>query len=145
LECVPHEVHFVQPAAGIALPAHAQQDYPNRLVNIVNPTQAGATTDVLARALVVGLSNRLGQQFVVVNRPGASGAIGTASVARAAPDGYTLLFGAVYASSMLPAARNNGISATSPTRSCRSARPSRTRCRPRSRRGLSVTSRPSVG
>jgi tripartite-type tricarboxylate transporter receptor subunit TctC len=96
-------------AASMALPAQAQQDYPNRLVNVVNPTQAGATTDVLARALVVGLSSRLGQQFVVVNRPGASGAIGTASVARAAPDGYTLLFGAVYVLSVLPAARSNDI------------------------------------
>jgi tripartite-type tricarboxylate transporter receptor subunit TctC len=88
----------------IVLPAQAQQDYPNRIVNIVNPTQAGATTDILARALVVGLTSRLGQQFIVVNRPGASGAIGTASVARAAPDGYTLLFGAVYVLSVLPAA-----------------------------------------
>ena len=76
---------------------------------MVNPTQAGATTDMLARALVVGLSSRLGQQFVVVNRTGASGAIGTASVARAAPDGYTLLFGAVYVLSVLPAARSNDI------------------------------------
>jgi tripartite-type tricarboxylate transporter receptor subunit TctC len=96
-------------AASIALPAQAQQDYPSRTVTVVNPTQAGATTDVLARALVVGLSNRLGQQFVVVNRTGASGAIGTASVARAAPDGYTLLFGAVYVLSVLPAARSNDI------------------------------------
>ena len=90
-----------------ALPAQAQQDYPSRTVTVVNPTQAGATTDVLARALVLGLSSRLGQQFVVVNRTGASGAIGTASVARAAPDGYTLLFGAVYVLSVLPAARSN--------------------------------------
>jgi tripartite-type tricarboxylate transporter receptor subunit TctC len=52
----------------VALSAHAQTDYPNRTVSVVNPTQAGATTDVLARALVVGLSSRLGQQFVVVNR-----------------------------------------------------------------------------
>jgi len=74
-------------AASLALPAQAQQDYPNRTVTVVNPTQAGATTDVLARALVVGLAGRLGQQFVVVNRTGASGAIGTASVARAAADG----------------------------------------------------------
>src|SRR5678810_381089 len=92
-----------------ALAAQAQQDYPSRTVTVVNPTQAGATTDVLARALVLGLSSRLGQQFVVVNRTGASGAIGTASVARAAPDGYTLLFGAVYVLSVLPAARSNDI------------------------------------
>jgi tripartite-type tricarboxylate transporter receptor subunit TctC len=96
-------------AASIALPAQAQKDCPSRTVTIVNPTQAGATTDVLARALVIGLSSRLGQQFVVVNRTGASGAIGTASVARAAPDGYTLLFGAVYVLSVLPAARSNDI------------------------------------
>ena len=92
-----------------ALAAQAQQDYPSRTVTVVNPTQAGATTDVLARALVLGLSSRLGQQFVVVNRTGASGAIGTASVARAAPDSYTLLFGAVYVLSVLPAARSNDI------------------------------------
>ena len=96
-------------AAALALPAQAQSDYPSRIVNVVNPTQAGATTDILARALVAGLSSRLGQQFVVVNRPGASGAIGTASVARAAPDGYTLLFGAVYVLSVLPAARSADI------------------------------------
>jgi tripartite-type tricarboxylate transporter receptor subunit TctC len=96
-------------AASIPLPAQAQQDYPSRTVTIVNPTQAGATTDVLGRALVIGLSSRLGQQFVVVNRTGASGAIGTASVARAAPDGYTLLFGAVYVLSVLPAARSNDV------------------------------------
>ncbi len=96
-------------AAAMALPAQAQPDYPSRIVNVVNPTQAGATTDILARALVAGLSSRLGQQFVVVNRPGASGAIGTASVARAAPDGYTLLFGAVYVLSVLPAARSADI------------------------------------
>jgi tripartite-type tricarboxylate transporter receptor subunit TctC len=77
------------------------QNYPNRTVQIVNPTQAGATTDVLARVLASGLSNRLGQQFVIVNRPGAGGAIGTAAVARAEPDGYTLWFGAVYTLSVL--------------------------------------------
>lgn len=87
----------------------AQQDFPSRTVTVVNPTQAGATTDLLARALAVGLSSRLGQQFVVANRTGASGALGTASVARAVPDGYTLLFGAVYVLSVLPAARSNDI------------------------------------
>src|SRR5512134_2677256 len=74
----------------------AQQDYPNRIVQIINPTQAGATTDILGRALAVGLASGLGQQFVIVNRAGAGGAIGTAAAARAEPDGYTLWFGAVY-------------------------------------------------
>lgn len=85
-----------------AMPTQSQaQTYPNRTVQIVNPTQAGATTDVLARVLAAGLSSRLGQQFVIVNRPGAGGAIGTAAVARAEPDGYTLWFGAVYTLSVL--------------------------------------------
>jgi tripartite-type tricarboxylate transporter receptor subunit TctC len=84
----------------IAAPAGAQ-GYPNKTVQIVNPTQAGATTDVLARVLAAGLANRLGQQFVIVNRPGAGGAIGTAAVARADADGYTLWFGAVYTLSVL--------------------------------------------
>jgi tripartite-type tricarboxylate transporter receptor subunit TctC len=60
-------------------------------VKIVNPYVAGSTTDVLSRALAVGLSSRLGQQFIVENRAGASGNIGTEAVAKAAPDGYTLL------------------------------------------------------
>jgi tripartite-type tricarboxylate transporter receptor subunit TctC len=86
--------------------AQAQQgDYPSRTVTMVNPTLAGSTTDGLARALGVGLSSRLGQQFVVSNQAGGAGAIGTASVARAQPDGYTLLFGAVYVLSVLPALR----------------------------------------
>jgi tripartite-type tricarboxylate transporter receptor subunit TctC len=96
-------------SCGPALAQDTASHYPSRIVTIVNPTQAGATTDVLARALAVGLSSRLGQQFLVANRPGASGAIGTASVARAAPDGYTLLFGAVYVLSVLPAARSADI------------------------------------
>lgn len=85
----------------------AQQDYPNRIVQIVNPYQAGSTTDVLARGLAVGMASRLGQQFVVVNKPGAGGALGTASVARAEPDGYTLLFAPALVVSVHPAARSD--------------------------------------
>ncbi len=73
-------------------PAAAQSDYPNRVVKVVNPYVAGSTTDILARALSAGLSSRLGQQFVVENRGGAGGAIGTAQVSRSDADGYTLLF-----------------------------------------------------
>ena len=89
-------------AAFFIIAASAQaQTYPNKTVQIVNPTQAGATTDVLARVLANGLASRLGQQFAIVNRPGAGGAIGTAAVARADADGYTLWFGAVYTLSVL--------------------------------------------
>jgi tripartite-type tricarboxylate transporter receptor subunit TctC len=96
-------------AGGVGLSAqgHAQHDYPSRIVQIVNPYQAGSTTDVLARALAVGLSSRLGQQFVVVNRPGAGGALGAVSVARSEPDGYTLLFAPALVVSVLPAARGD--------------------------------------
>jgi len=85
--------------------AHAQTDYPSRVVRIINPYVAGSTTDVLARALVVGLSSRLGQQFVIENRPGAGGALGTAGVARAEADGYTLLFAPALVLSVYPQAR----------------------------------------
>ena len=70
----------------------AAQDWPTRPIQLVNPYPAGSVTDLLARALAPGLSSRLGQPVVVVNRDGAGGSVGVASVARAAPDGYTLTF-----------------------------------------------------
>jgi len=79
-------------AALFSTSALVQGDYPNRMVKVVNPYVAGSTTDILARALSSGLSSRLGQQFVVENRAGAGGTLGTAAVARSDPDGYTLLF-----------------------------------------------------
>lgn len=91
--------------AAIAAPAHAQSDYPSRVVRVINPYVAGSTTDVLARALAVGLSSRLGQQFVVENRAGAGGALGAAAVARAEADGYTLLFAPALVLSVYPQAR----------------------------------------
>lgn len=68
------------------------QDWPSRPIQLVNPYPAGSVTDLLARALAPGLSSRLGQPVVVVNRDGAGGSVGVASVVRAAPDGYTLTF-----------------------------------------------------
>ena len=88
-----------------ATAAHAQTDYPGRVVRIINPYVAGSTTDVLARALAVGLSSRLGQQFVIENRAGAGGALGAAAVARAEADGYTLLFAPALVLSVYPQAR----------------------------------------
>jgi len=87
--------------------ARAQGEFPSRPIQIVNPASAGSISDTLLRALAPGLQTRLGQPIAVVNREGASGAIGTAQVARAAPDGYTLLFAAVYSISVLPALRND--------------------------------------
>jgi tripartite-type tricarboxylate transporter receptor subunit TctC len=75
--------------------AYAQSDanYPNRPIRMIAPSSAGGPVDVIARAVSHGLGEVLGQQVVVDNRAGAAGLIGSETVANAAPDGYTLLFG----------------------------------------------------
>jgi tripartite-type tricarboxylate transporter receptor subunit TctC len=69
--------------------------YPTRVITLVVPFPAGGATDVVARTLAQGLSERFGQQVIVENRPGANGQIGSVAVAQAKPDGYTLLMGGV--------------------------------------------------
>ncbi len=73
----------------------AQDRYPTRAVEIVVPFAAGGGTDVLARLLADRLTRRLGQNFVVLNRPGANTNLGTQLVARARPDGYTLAMASI--------------------------------------------------
>lgn len=83
-------------AFGMACPAiaaAAAQDYPSRPVRFVVPYAPGGSTDTLARTLGVKLTDLLGQQVVVDNRPGANGNIGMDIVAHAVPDGYTIVLG----------------------------------------------------
>ncbi|MCB4824805.1 Bug family tripartite tricarboxylate transporter substrate binding protein [Roseicella aerolata] len=82
-------------ATALAPTARAQEGYPNRPVTVTVPWAPGGSTDILARVLADPLRQALGQPFVVENRSGASGNIGSAAVARATPDGYSLLFGSM--------------------------------------------------
>jgi tripartite-type tricarboxylate transporter receptor subunit TctC len=96
-----HRRELLRLAAGAAaLPAFSRiafaETYPSRPVRLIAPFAAGGPTDLVARLIGQWLSERLGQQFVIENRPGAGGTIGTEAVVRAAADGYTLLQVAAY-------------------------------------------------
>lgn len=81
-------------SAAAALPfgtALAQGNWPNRAIRIINPYAPGGIADLAARIIQPGLQKGLGQPIVIESKPGASGSVGTEYVARAAPDGYTLL------------------------------------------------------
>jgi tripartite-type tricarboxylate transporter receptor subunit TctC len=82
-------------AGGMAGRARAQEEWPQRQVTIVVPFSAGGSADLLGRLLAQHLQAKFGVPFVVENRGGAGGSIGTAVVAKAPPDGYTLLIGTV--------------------------------------------------
>ena len=88
--------------AGVAL---AQGTYPSKTITVVVPYPAGGSNDTFARQVAKELGDRLGQPVIIDNRPGASGNTGTGQVARAAPDGYTLMVGYVGTHGTNPALR----------------------------------------
>lgn len=91
----------------VAAPALAQPRWPDRPVRMIVPFTPGGTTDILARALSAELQEALGQPFVVENRPGAGGTLGTEQTARAAPDGSTLMMGHIGTLAVNPALYRN--------------------------------------
>jgi tripartite-type tricarboxylate transporter receptor subunit TctC len=78
-------------SAALTATAAQAQTYPDKAIHIIVPFTAGSATDVVARALAQAMSKNLGQPVIVENKTGAGGTIGTAQVAKSAPDGYTLL------------------------------------------------------
>jgi tripartite-type tricarboxylate transporter receptor subunit TctC len=90
-------------AAGLASVAGAAaQGYPERVVQIIVPATPGSSADILGRVLAEGMSTAFGKPVIVVNKPGANGVLGTADVARAKADGYTLMHGATYSVTVQP-------------------------------------------
>ena len=88
-------------ALAIFNPASAE-DWPTRTVTVVVPIPAGVASDIMARVVFEQVGRQVGQSFVIENRPGAGGTIGTSVVAKAAPDGYTILvYGSIAAANAL--------------------------------------------
>ncbi len=90
-------------ASTVQAQTSANSGYPNKTVKLVIPFPAGGATDILGRTLAQKLSTALGQQVIVENKPGAGGTIGADSVAKATPDGYTLLMATSSTHSIAPA------------------------------------------
>ena len=82
-------------SASVFGPTQAQEIYPSKPIKVVVPFPAGGATDILTRAITEKLAVKLGQSVVIENKPGAGANIGAAYVAKAAPDGYTILMGSI--------------------------------------------------
>jgi tripartite-type tricarboxylate transporter receptor subunit TctC len=80
----------------------AQQDYPNRAIRLIVPYGAGGVSDIMGRVIAQKMAELLGQPMVVENRPGAGGMLGTGQVAKATPDGYTIVLSSLSAYAIGP-------------------------------------------
>ncbi|MBX9842228.1 MAG: tripartite tricarboxylate transporter substrate binding protein [Xanthobacteraceae bacterium] len=89
------------------VPSHAQDGYPNRPITMIVPFAAGGSTDAIGRLVADGLSRVIGQIVVVDNRGGAGGSLGTAAIAKATPDGYTIGMGTASTLAINPATYKN--------------------------------------
>lgn len=101
---LPRRALLLGAVAGLALPAlptAAQATWPDRPIRLIVPYGAGTSTDTMTRLVAPHMSATLGQPIVIENRVGASGAVGSEAVARSAPDGYTLLMGAIASHSVI--------------------------------------------
>ena len=85
-------LHSLIPALALLMGGHAlaQTAYPDRPIKMIVPLAAASAVDVAARIVTQKMADNMGQQFVIMNQPGASGLIGAEQVARAEPDGYTI-------------------------------------------------------
>jgi tripartite-type tricarboxylate transporter receptor subunit TctC len=107
-------------AASLGLAAQANaQSYPDHLIDMIVPSTPGSSADILGRVLGDGMAAKLGQRSVIYNKPGGSSILGTAEVARAKPDGYTLMHGAIFSITVQPLTeRQTGYTAASFTPIC---------------------------
>jgi tripartite-type tricarboxylate transporter receptor subunit TctC len=88
--------------AALALPALAQGDYPNKPIRMIVGFAPGGGTDIMARIVATRMSEHMGESVIVENRPGNSGIVGAVAVAKAPPDGYTLMMGVMSLNTIQP-------------------------------------------
>ena len=106
---IPRRTFVASSLAAVALPAGAQtQPWPSKPIKLVVPYAPGGTTDVVARMVAEYLGKQLGQNIIVDNKPGKGAMVGTAIVAKAAPDGYTLLMSVISGLSISPTLYGGG-------------------------------------
>ena len=106
---IPRRTFVASTLAAVALPASAQpQPWPSKPIKLVVPYAPGGTTDVVARMVAEYLGKQLGQNIIVDNKPGKGAMVGTALVAKAAPDGYTLLMSVISGLSISPTLYGGG-------------------------------------